>query len=177
MNPWTMELRSGSVEDTLAIGRAIGSVLVAGDVLALVGCLGAGKTHLVKGIAVGLGVPDQRTVNSPTFVLVNEYEGRLHVCHLDAYRIENTAAFLDLGFDEMCDGPNVILVEWGDRVRGAFGERTVWIELKVSGDFDRRIHLSCGSPSLPLVERISRASLDQWRDNEPPPRGEARSQR
>ncbi len=171
MTEWTMQLRSGCVDDTLAIGRAIGGVLVAGDVLSLVGCLGAGKTHLVKGIAAGLGVPGDREVNSPTFVLLNEYEGRLHICHLDAYRVGDVAAFLDLGFDEMCDGQNVVVVEWGDRVRGAFGETTLWIELQVNGDTERRVVLGSRAPSQPLVDRMYLAGLDEWVDGASPARG------
>lgn len=162
MTEWSMRLRSSCVDDTLAIGRAIGGVLIAGDVLSLVGCLGAGKTHLVKGIAAGLGISDEREVNSPTFVLLNEYEGRLHLCHLDAYRIGDSAAFLDLGFDEMCDGPNVVVVEWGDRVRSVFEETALWIEFEISGDTERSVGLTSGSSLHSLVERIGGAGLESW---------------
>ena len=153
----TQTLDSHSVADTLAIGRRIGGVLAAGDCLALEGPLGSGKTHLVKGIASGLGVADERIVNSPTFVLVNEYDGRLHVCHLDAYRLADAAALLALGFEEMCDGPNVVLIEWADRVRDAVPDRAVWITLTAVGERDRRLDIRPGPEGDALAERIDMA--------------------
>ncbi len=153
----TQTIDSHSVEDTLAIGRRIGAVLAAGDCLALEGPLGSGKTHLVKGIASGLGVADERAVNSPTFVLVNEYDGRLHVCHLDAYRLPDAAALLALGFEEMCDGPNVVLVEWADRVGDAISDRAVWITLTSVGEQDRRLDIRPGLAGAALAERIDMA--------------------
>lgn len=137
----TIEIGSRSVEETDAIGRALGRVLQSGDVVALVGPLGSGKTHLVKGVAAGLGVRDTGMVNSPTFTLVNEYDGRLHVCHLDAYRLSDADALLALGVDEMIDGPNVVLIEWADRVRAAIAPQALWVELAVTGQTRRRITL------------------------------------
>ena len=156
MSDRTQTIESHSVEDTLAIGRRIGGVLAAGDCLALEGPLGSGKTHLVKGIASGLGVADERIVNSPTFVLVNEYDGRLHVCHLDAYRLPDAAALLALGFEEMCDGPNVVLVEWADRVRDAVPDRAVWITLTLVGERDRRLDIRPGPEGDALAERVAK---------------------
>jgi tRNA threonylcarbamoyladenosine biosynthesis protein TsaE len=154
-----IELISESVEDTLAIGRTLGEGLRAGDVVAMVGCLGAGKTHLTKGIARGLGVTDDRVVNSPTFVLINEYEGRLHVCHVDAYRLHGEAELEALGFEEMCTAGGVVLVEWADRVPTAFGPETLWIEINVSGDTQRRLTLRSDSASMP--QRIAEMGLDR----------------
>ncbi len=137
----TIEIESRSVEETDAIGRTLGPVLQSGDVVAFVGPLGSGKTHLVKGVTAGLGVRDTGIVNSPTFTLVNEYHGRLHVCHLDAYRLTDADAFLALGVDEMTDGPSVVLIEWADRVRAAIAPRALWVELAVTGKTHRRITL------------------------------------
>ncbi len=144
--PLTIE--SHSVEDTLRIGRAIGDALVGGEVIGLVGELGAGKTHLVKGIAAGLGVTDDRIVNSPTFVLVNEYSGRVPVYHLDAYRLADANQLAALGFDEMCDSGGVVIVEWADRVNTAMPDESMWIMLASTGELDRRITLSDATESM-----------------------------
>lgn len=145
-DPLTIE--SHSVEDTLRIGRTIGEALVGGEVIGLMGELGAGKTHLVKGIAAGLGVTDDRIVNSPTFVLVNEYAGRIPVYHLDAYRLADAGQLAALGFDEMCDSGGVVIVEWADRVRDAMPEGSQWITLVSSGESDRRLTLNVATETL-----------------------------
>ena len=85
---------------THALGVRLGRLLFPGAVVALVGQLGAGKTHLVRAVAEGLGVPDGRAVTSPTFVLIQEYEGRLPVYHFDVYRLAGAAPFADLGAHE-----------------------------------------------------------------------------
>jgi tRNA threonylcarbamoyladenosine biosynthesis protein TsaE len=136
-----LELESRSVDDTLTIGRVIGRRLVPGAILALVGELGAGKTHLVKGLAAGLGVSDARVVNSPTFVLVNEYAGRMPVLHLDAYRLHAADELEALGFDEMCAAPAVVIVEWADRVSDLIPPRGIWIHMQVTGEMTRRIRI------------------------------------
>src|SRR5207253_10722807 len=101
---------------TPALGRRLGGLLFPGAVVALVGPLGAGKTHLVRAVAEGLGIADSRAVSSPTFVLIQEYDARLPVYHFDAYRLRGPAEFFDLGAHEYFDGRGVCLVEWADRV-------------------------------------------------------------
>ncbi|MFH1418131.1 MAG: tRNA (adenosine(37)-N6)-threonylcarbamoyltransferase complex ATPase subunit type 1 TsaE [Planctomycetota bacterium] len=160
MADWTIQLESQSVEETLAIGRAIGGAAAPGDVVGLIGCLGAGKTHLAKGVAVGLGVPDDREVNSPTFVLVNEYEGRLHIYHVDAYRLTSPDELEALGFAEMCEAAGVVLVEWADRVMEALGPDALWIELSVTAETGRRLTLRTDSTAL--ARRLDAAGLDRW---------------
>ena len=103
-------ITSTSVEDTLAIGSRLGAAAQPNGVIALTGPLGAGKTHLAKGIAEGLQVHDTRVVNSPTFVLVNEYAGRLHMYHVDAYRLAGPAELAALGFEDMCDAGGLVVV-------------------------------------------------------------------
>ena len=115
MDNAAVEVISSSVEKTLALGRAIGQALRGGEIIALIGELGTGKTHLIKGIALGLEVDDDQ-VNSPTFTLINEYEGRLPLIHIDAYRLDQADQLTQLGFDELCDGPAVVVVEWADLV-------------------------------------------------------------
>ena len=127
---------------TAALGRRLGERLGPGAVVGLVGTLGAGKTHLARAIAEGLGVPDGRVVTSPTFVLIQEYEGRLPVYHFDVYRLADVAAFLDLGAAEYLEGEGVCIVEWADRVRDWLPAETVWVELEVTGEHSRRAHIA-----------------------------------
>ena len=107
---------STSLEQTLGLGERLGGLLAAGDVLALVGPLGAGKTWFVKGIAAGLEVSDVRQVRSPTFVLVSEYEGRLRLYHVDAYRLTGSEDLESLGSRDFIFGDGVTVLEWADRV-------------------------------------------------------------
>jgi tRNA threonylcarbamoyladenosine biosynthesis protein TsaE len=155
--PFTIE--SASVAETLEIGAMLAGCLHPNDVVALVGPLGAGKTHLVKGIARGLGVLDDRLVNSPTFVLVNEYDGRLHLYHLDAYRLPTALEFEALGFAEMCASHGAVVVEWADRVTRAFGPDTLWIELGVTGETSRR--LTFRTDSADFARRLHNSGLDR----------------
>ena len=133
---------------TAALGRRIGEQLGPGAVVGLVGTLGAGKTYLTRAIAEGLGVADGRVVTSPTFVLIQEYDGTLPVYHFDVYRLADAGAFLDLGAAEYLEGDGVCLIEWADRVRDWLPEETLWVELEITGPESRRVRLS-GQTSLP----------------------------
>jgi len=126
-----IEFFSESAWETMDFGRRIGERLRGGEVFAIEGPLGSGKTHLIKGVAAGAGAEDRLHVNSPTFVLVNEYEGRLHLYHIDAYRLESVREFEDLGFDDFCDPGSVVMVEWADKVLAAF-EGVECVEVKMS---------------------------------------------
>ncbi len=107
---------SDSVEMTFKMGRLLGRSITEGAVIALVGALGTGKTHFIKGLASGLDVEDPEAVTSPTFTLINEYEGRLPLFHIDAYRFENSRQLEALGFDELCLSGGIVVVEWADKV-------------------------------------------------------------
>lgn len=157
-NAWRMVLESSGEQQTQALGRRIGAVLQPGDVIGLVGPLGAGKTQLAKGIAVGLGVADSRQVNSPTFVLVNEHAGRMHVYHLDVYRLFGAGELESLGFEEMCGGAAVVMVEWADRVRSVMRPDTLWMDMSPTGATQRRLELRTRSASI--QRRLNAAGLD-----------------
>jgi tRNA threonylcarbamoyladenosine biosynthesis protein TsaE len=114
---------------TMRHGRALADTLRAGDVLALVGDLGAGKTHLTKGIVAGLGSPEE--VTSPTFTLVHEYRaGRLPVFHLDFYRMKTQAEVLAIGWDEYLDERGVVIVEWPELHAELLPAHTRWFRLE-----------------------------------------------
>lgn len=123
---------------TEAFGRRLAALLFPGAVVALVGPLGAGKTHLVRAVALGLGVTDGRVVTSPTFVLIQEYEGRMPIYHFDAYRLRGEGDFSDLGVHEYFEGDGVCLVEWADRAGGVLPAEQLRVELEVIGETARR---------------------------------------
>ena len=128
---------TASADDTLALGAALAEALGPGDVVALSGDLGAGKTHLVKGAALAFGV-DPAEVTSPTFTLVQEHaDGAL--LHLDLYRIESDDEAARLGLGELLDGDAVAFVEWPERARTWLPERTVWLRLTHLGGDRRRV--------------------------------------
>ncbi len=135
-----------SPDETMDFGRRIGAALRGGEVVALIGPLGSGKTHLIKGIAAGAGVSDCDEVNSPTFVLVNQYEaadGSLDIYHIDAYRLDTIADFEMLGFDDMCYARSVVLIEWADKVATAIDSiDRITVNLSHEGESQRRIRIS-----------------------------------
>jgi tRNA threonylcarbamoyladenosine biosynthesis protein TsaE len=126
---------------TQAFGRRLAAVLFPGAVVALVGPLGAGKTHLVRAVAEGLGVADSRVVTSPTFVLIQEYQARLPIYHFDAYRLHGDAEFAELGAHEYFDANGVCFVEWADRAAGCLPKEILRITMEVTGETSRRAAL------------------------------------
>ena len=133
---------SNSPQETLALGRRIGARLRGGEVFAICGPLGSGKTHLIKGIAAGAGAEDQTHVTSPTFVLVNQYAGRFDLYHIDAYRLDSVDDFERLGFDDFCYPESVVLIEWADKIEPALrGIDPVRIDLAHAGTHQRIIRL------------------------------------
>lgn len=139
-----LEIISHSPAETVEAGRKIGEMLKGGEIFAICGQLGAGKTHLIKGLAAGAGANEVgRVVNSPTFVIVNQYLGRLDIYHVDAYRLGSLAEFEMLGFDDYCYPQSVVMIEWADKVEAALaGTEYIRIELSHVGENVRKIRLS-----------------------------------
>jgi len=131
-----------SADETIALGRKLGQQLKGGEIICLIGTLGSGKTHLIKGIADGAGADDSQTnVNSPTFVLVNEYQGRLDLYHIDAYRLETIEEFERIGFDDFCYRNSVVLIEWADKIMPALDQTDcIIVELAHEGQNERSLH-------------------------------------
>jgi len=137
--PDKLSLEVADLDGTVAFGRRLGRLLFPGAVVGLVGPLGAGKTHLVRAVAEGLGLADSRVVNSPTFVLIQEYRARLPVYHFDAYRLRTPAEFSDLGVHEYFEGSGVSLVEWADRVEACLPAEHLRVTIAVTGETSRRM--------------------------------------
>jgi tRNA threonylcarbamoyladenosine biosynthesis protein TsaE len=134
---------SNSPASTSALGKKIGENLEAGSIVALIGELGCGKTLLTRGICAGLGVP-LRQVNSPTFVLVNEYQGRLPVFHMDLYRLDGAADGVDIGLvDYLARAESgVIVVEWAEKIFNLLSDNYLKVVFKIISARKRRIELS-----------------------------------
>ncbi len=129
MNAVTKIYESHSPDETLEIGRRMGEEARAGEVYALVGDLGVGKTVFTKGFAEGLGIDE--AVNSPTFTILQSYEeGRLPLYHFDVYRIEEPEEMEEIGLDEYLDGDGVCLIEWAGRIADLLPEDVIIIRIE-----------------------------------------------
>jgi tRNA threonylcarbamoyladenosine biosynthesis protein TsaE len=129
---------------TTRLGHALGEVALAGDLLCLWGELGAGKTHLAKAIGAGLGVTE--TINSPSFILMAEYRGRLPFFHLDPYRLADAADALAGGLVDDRQASGVTVVEWPERLGDTLPQGRLDVRIAGSGDEPREIALVAGSP-------------------------------
>jgi len=146
------------VDETVALGRALGELLGPGDVVALVGPLGAGKTYFTKGIAVGLGVEDPSQVTSPSFVLVREHRARCALRHVDAYRLRHPRELIELGAEELFDEASVTVMEWADRFPQGTMPVTLEVRLTHAGPTDREVVLSAANQrGEELLEALRRA--------------------
>ncbi len=127
---------SSSAEETVELGRKIAGDLCGGEVIAIEGLLGAGKTTLIKGIAEGLGVADTSEVRSPTFVLLRTYEGKtsagkpVSIHHMDAYRLRDGADFDDMGGLDLMGDAAVLVIEWADRVASGLPENRINVSME-----------------------------------------------
>ena len=130
-----------SVDETISFGKRLGELLRPGDVIALSGELGSGKTWLTKGIASALDIPPEM-VTSPSFTLVNEYEGKFKLFHIDAYRLKEKSDFLSAGLDEYLYGDGIAVMEWADRWPEILPENTVQIGLELLDENRRKIIIS-----------------------------------
>lgn len=166
-------LRSTEPDQTRAVARAVAALFEPGDVVALSGELGAGKTCFVQGAALGLDVEDR--ITSPTFVLVKYYEGRLPMVHTDVYRLDNLQDVDDLG-DEVMGPDGVTFVEWGDAVRALLPPDLLEVDVQLHGDPvdsglddepERRIHLRGHGNWASRWERLLEVTAVWALDEEP----------
>jgi tRNA threonylcarbamoyladenosine biosynthesis protein TsaE len=135
--------RTHSPEETQAVGERIGQVLKPGDVVALIGDLGAGKTCLTQGIARGVRIHPDQIVNSPSYTLINEYTGRIPIYHIDLYRLQRREEILDLGLEEYLEGNGICVIEWADRMLDLLPENSTQIQIIWDDEFTRTIEYRC----------------------------------
>jgi len=140
----------------MSLGRRLGELLFPGAVAGLVGQLGAGKTYFVRAIALGLGLRNEHAVSSPTFVLIQEYAGRLPIYHFDVYRLHNEREFLELGVQEYFEDEGVCLIEWADKVPGVLPKEILLVTILVTGEDSRRFQFEAhGSRYEEVLEVLS----------------------
>lgn len=130
-----MRIKSRSVQRSLQLGRAIGSLLEPGDIVCLDGELGTGKTVLVRGIAEGLGYAGP--VTSPTFTIIQSYP-EIKLCHVDSFRLESAESLIGAGIDDYLDGGWICAVEWADRVRKALPGNSISLDISFGREDDER---------------------------------------
>ena len=134
-----MTVTTRSAEETIKLGEKIARRLKSGDIVALSGDLGAGKTTLVKGIAKGLGVKNYRYVNSPSFVLVKEYKGKIPLFHFDIYRLNNLKDIEDIGYEDYLARDGVVVIEWSSKMARILPKKHFGIALKIKNPNERII--------------------------------------
>lgn len=130
--------KTTSPEETIEFAKKIGAMLKGGDIIAYKGGLGAGKTTFTRGLAIGMGLPDE--VSSPTFALVNEYRGRnITLYHFDMYRIMNAEALETTGFYDYISDDSVIAVEWSENIEDCLPKNIITITIRNDGEEERTI--------------------------------------
>ena len=148
---------TASDQETIRFGRKLGDLLSDGDVVALAGELGSGKTWFTKGLALGLGVSSDTVVTSPTFALVNEYDGRYSLYHMDFYRLESLSELLSAGLEEYLHNKGIVVLEWADRWPEILPQKRVLVELVIIDEDRRKITLSGHHPRpVEILESIEK---------------------
>jgi len=136
-----VRVQTKSSHETIKLGKRIGRLLGPGDVVALVGELGTGKTHLMKGLAAGAGVKRFSYISSPSFTLIHEYPGKVPVIHVDLFRLRNEREAEDLGLEEYFQGPGITAIEWAEKIPSLLPEDVLRIHLSYTGERTRSIEV------------------------------------
>jgi tRNA threonylcarbamoyladenosine biosynthesis protein TsaE len=152
----SLEMVSSSAGQTRKIGMKLGNLAASGDIILLVGSLGAGKTCLTQGIALGLGIHEYTA--SPTFVLVREYRGKLPLYHIDLYRLDRIEEVTQLGLDDYLDGSGVCVVEWADKGLSVLPEEHLLIEMQIVSPMKRKLSfMPKGTRYLEMLSKLNSA--------------------
>ncbi len=149
-----MKIHSKSSEDTFRIGAIIGAGADKGDIIALIGDLGTGKTRLTQGIAAGLEVPAAYPITSPTFTLINEYSGRFVLYHFDIYRLEGSKDLEDMGYEDYFYGDGVVVIEWAERIRDILPEGVLFINLTYLDEHNRELVITGNEGKINIIKNL-----------------------
>lgn len=156
-----MKKISHSPKETLQLGKSLGSSLIPGDIILLNGDLGAGKTHLTQGICYGVGLDEGSYIRSPTFTLINEYQGKLPIYHIDLYRIDSLEEIYSLGLEEILFNQGITIIEWAEKLRSPKNHKNlilniqdrIEINIEIVSDSEREFTFNTFFPeprSLPI---------------------------
>ncbi len=155
-------LYTSSPEETIQLGQFIGEILKPGSVMGLCGELGTGKTHLIQGLARGLGVDHRYYVTSPSFTIINEYPGRIPLNHVDLYRLKEMDLTDELGFEEYFYGDGATVIEWAEKILPLLPENRLMIELTYLCENRRKFRIiGLGHPYRDIVKDIARWKVDR----------------
>lgn len=156
-------LISRSPQMTFSIGEALGETLLNGDIVALTGELGSGKTLLTQGIAKGIGIPNNYSITSPTFNLINEYPGRFPLYHMDIYRLEGMNELDDIGFDEYLNKDGVIIIEWAEKIRDIIPDEASFVYLSCLDETVRKIEIYSHVNKISLISKyLVKEGVERW---------------
>jgi tRNA threonylcarbamoyladenosine biosynthesis protein TsaE len=147
-------LQTKSTSETIRIGKNIGSLLLPGDVVTLVGELGAGKTQFIKGLAAGVGIRKSTYVSSPSFTLINEYEGKIPLYHIDLFRLKAEKEAEELGLEEYFQGRGVTAIEWADRIPSLLPKELLWVHIYYAGKNVRSLEM------IPMGKRFEELIME-----------------
>ena len=136
-----IEILSPNANKTIEVARLLGSKLKKGDILALSGELGSGKTCFTAGLARGLGVSENYQITSPTFTLINEYKARCNLYHFDLYRLNGYSEFEDLGYEEYFSGEGVVVIEWAEKIANILPPSAFFIKFEYVDENSRKINI------------------------------------
>lgn len=162
-NRAVFEIISVSDRHTIDIASSIAGHLENGDVLALSGELGSGKTCFTKGLARGLGVDHTYQITSPTFTLINEYPARYKLYHFDVYRIDRDCELDDLGWEEYLGIEGIVVIEWAEKIVRILPEKTIFIDFEYIGENERRIVIRAPESRLNhLIKDIKTEGVGVW---------------
>lgn len=131
-----LKIISKNEEQTYKLGEYLGKVLQQGDIICLTGDLGAGKTAFTKGIGMGLDIKE--FITSPTYTIINEYDGRISLFHFDVYRLEGVEEMYELGYEEYFFGDGAVVIEWADIVKEIIPQERLWITILRGKEEDTR---------------------------------------
>lgn len=152
-----MLIESQTATQTRRIGRVTGRYLTPGSLVALSGDLGTGKTEFIKGLAKGLGTNRRYHVSSPSFVLINEYPGRIPLYHIDLYRLSETREMEELGLEEYFFGDGVTAIEWAEKASASLPSQRIWIDILWKSPKNRQLIMTAtGRHNVQVLDAIDR---------------------